>query len=472
MKRSPGRILRSWIVAVALAGCAVGPDYRAPEVDAGSGWTEAPPASGPVPDLSQWWKSFGDPTLERLVERARANNRSLQQALVRVAEARALRDAAAGGRYPSVDVEGSVIERRQSENGPLPVGRIPGLERDQTIHEVGFDTAWEIDLFGRTRRAIEAADARLGEAIVQSHAAELTIAAEVARTYLSLRGMQRERAAQNAATELSRQTLQLVRRQFELGEVAEAQVAQAEAELASLEAQLPLLDAEIRSLALALGTLLGDLPETELDLLVEHTDYPTLSSLPVGERADILRRRPDVLAAERRLAAATAEVGVATAELFPRLSIGASGAFQALDTAELFEAESETWDIAPLITWRIFDGGRIRARIRASEARAQAAALAYEEAVLTALSEAEAALSRYHLDLEALERQGRALAAARRSHELAEIRYHAGDIALLDLLDAERVLRNAELAYARMHRMAATDLVALFKALGGGWRAQ
>jgi NodT family efflux transporter outer membrane factor (OMF) lipoprotein len=462
--------LSTCVAVVALVGCAAGPDYRAPSVDTGDGWAEPSAASEPLADMSQWWTTFDDPTLDRLVERARSNNRSLRQAVARVTEARALLDASAGGRYPNVDLRASVTERRQSENGPLPIGQIPGLERDQTIYETGFDASWEFDLFGRTRRSIEAAEARFGETMEQSHVAQLTVTAEVARMYLSLRGLQRERAAQESAVQLSRQTAALVHRQFELGEVAEAEVTQTNAELASLEAQLPLLDAEIRSMALALGVLLGELPEAELALIRERTDYPALSRLPVGERADLLRRRPDVRAAEWRLAAATADVGVTTAELFPRLSISAAGSFQALDASELFESGSETWSLVPLVSWRIFDGGRIRAHIRASEAGAEAAALAYEDAVLAALLEAERALSRYHYGLIAVEQQGIAVAAARRSHELGRIRYRAGDIALLELVDAERTLRNAEIAYARTHRAVEMDLVALFKALGGGWQ--
>lgn len=464
-----GRSLLLALVAGA-SGCAVGPDYRKPDVDVGDGWAESGATSAPAADVSQWWTSFQDPTLDRLIAHAQENNRNLRQTIARVAEARALRDAVAGGRYPVVNASGSVTERRQSENGPLPIGRIPGLERDQTIYETGFDASWELDLFGRTRRSIEAADARVGEAMEQSHMARLTVAAEVARTYLSIRGLQRERLAQESSIQLSRRTTQMVRRQFELGEVAEAQVAQADAELASLEAQLPMLDAEIRGLALALGALLGELPETELALLAEQTDYPVLSKLPVGERADILQRRPDVLAAERRLAAATADIGVTTAELFPRLSIGAAGSFQSLDASNLFESASETYALVPLISWRVFDGGRIRARIRADDARAEAAALQYEDTVLSALAEAERSLSRYHHGLVAVHQQQKALAAARRSHELAQIRYRAGDIALLDLLDAERALRNAEIGYARTHLTTETDLVALFKALGGGWQ--
>jgi outer membrane protein TolC len=191
----------------------------------------------------------------------------------------------------------------------------------------------------------------------------------------------------------------------------------------------------------------------------------------VGERADILRRRPDVRAAERRLAARTADIGVATAELFPKLTIGAGGGFQSLDAGNLFDSASRTFSIMPLISWRVFDGGRVRAEIRASEARQEQAALAYEKAVLGALGDAERALSDYHFGLDEVQRQRTALEAARTSYAHAQTRYAAGDIALTELLAEERVLRDAEDAYARTHTATAIELVALYKALGGGWNA-
>jgi len=191
----------------------------------------------------------------------------------------------------------------------------------------------------------------------------------------------------------------------------------------------------------------------------------------VGERADILRRRPDIRAAERRLAASTADIGVATAELFPKLSIGASGGFQSLGLGSLFDPASQAFSIMPMISWRVFDGGRVRAEIRASEARQQQAALAYEQAVLTALGDAERALSNYYLALDAVQRQGVALEATRRSYAHAQTRFKVGDIALTDLLAEEGVLRDAEDAYVHTHTATAIELIALFKALGGGWDA-
>jgi NodT family efflux transporter outer membrane factor (OMF) lipoprotein len=475
----------SLLAVVGLAACTVGPDYVRPDIPTGTGWSavtsaepaksdERPAQSAPAQqpegvDLAHWWQTFADPTLDRLVETALAQNLGVREAGARVAEARALRDAAAGGRYPTVSTSASVTRRRQSENGPIPINEIPGIERDQTIYDIGFDAAWEIDVFGRTRRAVEAADARVNAAVDRHHAVALAIVAETARSYFELRGARHEIEAVQAAIAASRSSLDLVRRRYANGDVPEAAVAQAEAELASVEAALPTLQAQERATALAIGILLGDLPESQLGLLDDSPGYVALKPLPVGERADILRRRPDVAAAERELAAVTADVGVVTADLFPRIGIGASGGFQSLDSGTLFNGASETFSLAPLISWRIFDGGRIRAQIRATEARVQVAALQYESAVKEALTDAEQALTRYNLGLEALARQQTAVAAARRSYGFASDRYRLGDISLLELLDAERALRNAEEGYAQTHTAVATELVALYKALGGGW---
>lgn len=457
--------------ALLLGACAVGPDYREPPpVDIGSGWAQAADTAPAPIDLSAWWTSLGDPTLDRLVAVALADNLDLRQAQARIAEARALRDRAAGGRAPIVSVRGSVNDRRQSENGPLPIGSIPGLERDQTIYDAGFDAAWEIDLFGKTRRSVESAQASMQAAQADAINVRISVAAEVARSYLTLRGAQRELAARAASVDALEQTLDLVRRRLQVGDAAQADVDAAQARLAAASAGLPGIRARMRAAALGLGVLLGAPPERELALLDTTTPEIALVPIPVGERADILRRRPDVRAAERRLAARTADIGVATAELFPKLSIGANGGFQSLDAGNLFESASQTFSVMPLISWRVFDGGRVRAEIRATEARQQQAALAYEKVVLTALGDAERALGNYKFGLDAVQRQHAAMEAARRSYGHAQTRYKAGDIALAELLAEERVLRDVEDAYARTHAATTIDLVALFKALGGGWQ--
>lgn len=456
--------------ALLLAACAIGPDYHEPpRVNTGGSWTQPDETPQADIDLSNWWTSLGDPTLDRLVTAALSDNIELRQAQARILEARALRDRAAGGYTPSLDASSSVTRRRQSENGPLPVGSIPGIDRDQTIYDVGFDAAWEIDLFGRTQRTVESAEATVQAAQADAINARISVAAEVARSYLTLRGAQRELAARQASVKTLKRNLDLVGKRFEVGDLAQADVDTAQARLAVADAALPGIRARQRAAVLGLGVLLGAPPEQELNLLNTPAPDIVLTRFPVGERADVLRRRPDVRAAERRLAASAAAIGVATAELFPKLVIGANGGFQSLSLSSLFTSASQAFSIAPMISWRLFDGGRVRAEIRASEARQQKAALAYEQAVLTALGDAERALSNYRLGLDAVQRQHAAVEATRRSYGHAQARFEAGDIALTDLLNEERMLRDAEDAYVRTYTATAIDLIALHKALGGGW---
>src|SRR5574337_407855 len=475
MRRSPKirphakGIAATALSALLLGACAVGPTWRGPPpVDTGSGWTLPTADAQASVDLATWWTSLHDPVLDRLVEVALSGNLDLRQAQARIREARALRDRAGGGYAPVVDAGGSVTRRRQSENGPLPIGSIPGLPRFQTI----FDASCEIDLFGGTRRAVESAEASVQAAQADAQAMRISVTAEVARSYLTLRGAQRELAAREASVQTLQQTLELVRQRHDAGDAAQADIDATQARLAAADAALPAIRARQRAAALGLGVLLGAPPERELALLDTTAAEITLKPIPVGERADMLRRRPDVRAAERRLAARTADIGVATAELFPKLIIGAGGGFQSLDAGNLFESASQTFSIMPLISWRVFDGGGVRAEIHASEALQEQAALAYEQAVLAALGDAERALSDYQLGLDAVQRQRVALEAARSSYAHAQARFKAGDIALVDLLAEERVLRDAEDAYARTHTAAAVDLVSLFKALGGGWDAR
>jgi len=455
-----------------LTACATGPDYQAPPLVAtGNGWTQpVATASKPV-DLTRWWSTLGDPVLERLIDTALAQNLDLRQAAARIDEARALRDRVAGDRAPVVAAGASVNRRRQSENGPLPIGAIPGLDATQTIYDAGFDAAWEIDAFGANRRALESASAKVQASEAEAQGVRMRIIAEVARAWFTAVGAGHELLTQQATLETLQQTLELVRQRMALGDASTADVDVADAQWAAANAALPGIEARRRAAVLGLGVLLGAPPERELALLDAAPSPVTLLALPVGERADVLRRRPDVLAAERRLAASTADIGMATAELFPKLSIGVGGGFQALATGNWFDSSSTRFSILPLISWRLFDGGRVRAEIRAREAAEQQAALAYEQAVLAALGEAERALSDYHAALDTLKRRQAALDASRRSHSHAKTRYRAGDIARVELLAAERLLGEAETSTVHAHTSAAIQLVALYKALGGGWSA-
>jgi len=469
----PSRLRKLALVTAAglLTACAtVGPDYREPPpVDVGSDWTLPLASAAQSADLSHWWSTLDDPVLDRLMATALAQNLDLREAAARVDEARALRDRVAREALPTATAGASVNRRRQSENGPLPVGSIPGLEVTQTIYDAGFDAAWEIDLFGARRRALESASARLQATEAEAQGVRIRIVSEVARNWFTAVGARNELRAQQATLDTLQQTLELVRLRHALGDASAADVEAAYAHWTAVNALIPDIQARQRTAVLSLGVLLGAPPERELALLDGSLTPSTLRALPVGERADMLRRRPDVLAAERRLAASSADIGVAMAELFPTLSIGVGGGFQALGTGDWFDASSSRFSILPLISWRLFDGGRVRAEIRAREAAERQAALAYEQAVLTALGDAERALGDYHGGLDTLERHGMALDAARTSYGHARTRYAAGDIALVELLAAQRSLHEAETAAARAHTKAAVQLVALYKALGGGW---
>jgi len=468
-----GRLAFAAGLAATLAlGCKVGPDYQPPQVNTGKGWTQPDETrNGGTPvALDAWWRQLGDPTLDRLEEAALRGNLDVRQAQARIGEARALRDAVAGRRGPTLNAGAGVTREEQTLNGLLPIGFIPGMTRDVSIHEVGFDAAWELDLFGGTRRKVESAQAQAQAAVEEARDARVSVAAEVARTYLTMRGAQRELEAREAVAGALKGILDTVAQRAAAGDVAKAELERAQGQYEEASAALPGLRAQMHAAALGLGALLGQLPESEAALCATRAPEPALAPLPVGERADLLRRRPDVRAAERQLAGATADIGAAKAEWFPKLSISAAGGFEALKLADLTKSTSRTWTLAPLISWRLFDGGAIRAEIRAAETRQERAALGYEKAVLGALTEAERALATYRLALEATRAQQAVLASARRTGGFARQRFAQGDIARAELLDAERATHEAEDACIRAQTAAAIDLVALFKALGGGWK--
>ncbi len=474
-ERSPAqrRPVAIALLSTLLAACAVGPEYRSPPpIDTGTGWTEPVTTTAAPPGLARWWSALGDPVLERLIDTALAENLDLRLAEARIDEARALRDRVAGHQAPVLAAGASVNRRRQSENGPLPIGVIPGLDATQTIYDTGFDAAWELDLFGANRRALEGAGARLQATELEARGVRMRVIAEIARTWFSAVGAGHELRAQQATVAALQQTLDLVRRRAALGDASIADVDVADAQRAAAEAVLPDIEARRRAAILGLGVLLGTPPERELALLDAAPSSLALLALPVGERADVLRRRPDVLAAERRLAASTADIGVATAELFPKLSIGLGGGFQALDVGDWFESSSTRASILPLISWRLFDGGRVRAEIRAREAAERQAALAYEQTVLVALGDAERTLGDYRASLDTLARRLAALGASQRSFNHASARFAAGDIARIEWLAAERLLHEAEISAVRARTAAAVQMVALYKALGGGWDAE
>lgn len=479
---------------LSLTGCTVGPDYEPPSVavperfhsvpgEAGGrlkpmGPTAAtqPVGDAEVAELATWWRAFKDPTLDGLIDRAVAGNLDLRRAEARLREARALLAAERSGFFPELDARGSVTRSRTSQSGPLP----PGQSSESTLWRAGFDARWELDVFGGTRRAVEAARAELGAAEEDRNAVLTSLLAEVASNYIALRGTQQQLRIAFDNIESQKQTLAFNRARFEAGLVSELDVSRSAAQLASFEATVPTLRVAEASAIHRLAVLLGVTPGTLREELGEVPDGQprtagsvpmALPEVPVGLPSELLRRRPDVRRAERRLAAATARIGVATADLFPRFSLTGSLGTQGNEAPRLVEARSIFWSIGPAVSWNVFDGGRVRANIEAQNAR-QAQALAdYERTVLLSLEEVENAVTGYARNVERRAALARAVEASRRSVELAAGRFAGGEGLgdLLDVLLAQRDLFQAEEALVRVDTQLSADLVALYKALGGGW---
>lgn len=451
-------------LALLLAACAVGPDYRAPAT--------APPefvaaSSAGVVELpfeAAWWSQFGDPVLDVLVARALGGDLDLRIAAARVDEANALLGATRRQRWPDARAE---IARTDS-NAQQPGF---GSQRlDIESHDAGFATFWELDLFGRVRRGVEAAGAEADAAEARLRDAQVIVAAEVARTYLELRGAQRRLAVARANLGYQRDTLELTKVRLDLGRGTELDVASATARLSATRAEIPPLATSETVAANRLAVLLGLRPGALERELVPRDIAPHLTTLAVGSAESLLTRRPDVRAAERELAAATARIGVAKADLYPQLTLTGFIGFIAGSASELGESSSRAWSATPALSWAGFGSGG-RARVAVAEARADAAVASYEQTVLRAIEEIENAFVVYGHERERLVALLDQAAASRQAAELARVRYREGAVDFLRLLDAERTLLQAEDAVAAVETDVNTAVVLIYKALGGGWEA-
>jgi len=455
------------VAAATAAGCAVGPDYEEPQIETSAGYLHAyEPGIAPDATLVEWWRQFEDPELTALIERALVDNKDIEIATANLRAARALLSEGRFEFAPIVTASGSAT-RQQSSAAALPIVSAP-LSDD--YYDVGLDAIWELDFFGRVRRSVEAlgADYEAQEATLRD--ALVSVAAEVARTYMELRGLQYRLAVAQGNAENQEQTYRLTQALLEGGRGTDLDIARAQAQLEATRATIPPLEAEIARAIHRLGVLVGRPPADLYQSLIARRELPPLPEIAaVGHPEDLLRRRPDIRVAERELAAATARQGVAVADLFPRVTLTGSFGYLATSTSELFESRSERYSYGPSISWAAFDLGRVNARIDAADARAAAALAAYERAVLAALEETESAVVRYS---RALERQARlqiAVFASDKAADLARLRYRNGVDSFLTVLDSERRQLEAQDALASASTDTALALVAVYKALGGGW---
>ncbi len=459
-------------LALSLAACTtVGPDYERPDVETGSGWIEHEVGEASFIDIETWWASFQDEELSRLMDEAMTAAPD-----VRIAEARRTRAAAlvrrAGADFrPSADVSAGATAERQSLNANPAIGAFEGLERDQATFAIGAAASWELDLFGGGSRAREAAFYRYQAADELVRDANVSVALELARLYFAVRAGQQITEHREAIVALRTEALTLVQLRFEEGYSSRVELETARQALADGEAELAAVSNDARIAAMAIATLLGKPPEAELALLEDAPELPDIAPPPLYPRADVVRRRPDVRAAERELAANVAGIGVATAELFPQVSLTGGAGLRSLDLGNLVSEPSSFLSLGGLFRWRLFDGGKIRAEIDVAEADAEIALLAYETAVVTALGEAETSLARLMAATAQHNARSRSYIAAQHRSALARERFAAGDIGRLDVIEAELIVAEATIELSEVRRERLKGAVELHGALGGSWSA-
>jgi NodT family efflux transporter outer membrane factor (OMF) lipoprotein len=457
--------------ALALCACTVGPNYERPATSAkvAGGFSETARTSAvaatALPD--DWWKLYDDPALDRLITDALAHNTDIRAAAANLARARAALSEQQGARLPSTDLSASATRSRTA------AGQSPTRKAFETdYYSVGFDASYEIDLFGGVTRAIQAARGDRDAAAAQLDAARVSIAAETARAYATACGNAAQRAVAQETVGLQQQTLDLTKRLFDAGRGTRRDVERADVLLAQTQAQIPGFEAERRASLYALATLTGR-PPAEIDADADRCTTPprVRAILPVGDGNALLARRPDVRAAERTLAADTARVGVATADLYPSIQLLGSIGFGATKPGNVFKGSGFSYSLGPLISWNFPNQTIARARLRQAEAVSDGSLASFDGTVLTALKEVEQALARYAGALDTNAALVRAEQASGEAAKLSKLRFDYGADSFLLLIDAERDRANARAARAQSDAAVADAQISLFKALGGGWEA-
>ncbi len=461
-------------LVLAATSCVIGPPYKAPRPDLPGAWVETqtvgqtPPAA-----YDRWWTAFDDPELDALIDRAVRDNLDLQIAAARVRESRAAEGIAASAGSPQVDASGAYVRGERSEAVPPFKGGTSGGNvfgpRTQGLFQIGFDAGWEIDVFGGVRRDREAAAAQTEAEEEGERDVLVSLIGDVARHYVELRGTQQQIEILDATLQSEQDTLDLVRARYDAGLGGDLDVERAAGLLEATRGRRPELERAARSHIHRLGVLVGVGAGDLLPALDTPRPLPPEPPPPpVSVPSELLWRRPDLRRAEREIAAATARIGVARADLFPRFSITGSFGRRSEESSDLGASTSQYWFVAPAIRWPVLSGGRIRANIRVHEARQEAALARYEKAVLSAIEEVENALSaevREHRRLGSLRES---VAANRRALDLATERYTSGLESFLSVLDAQRAVYAAEETLAEGETNADVSVIAVYKALGGG----
>ena len=483
-RRLPTCLIGLIALASFVTSCTtLGPDYQKPEAQVSQQWIDidAPRVNSVPADLADWWTVFNDPVLNSLVEMAYTQNLTLRIAGLRILEARANLGIAVGSKYPQVQqINGNATRVEISDNDPGS----KLVDRHFNSAEATFDLAWEIDFWGRFRRAIESAEAQFDASVADYDDVMVALAAEVARAYVLIRTFEERLALAEQNVVTQERALRIADVKFRNGAVTELDVAQARAILANTEALIPVLETGLRQVKNALAVLLGLTPRDMSDLLQGPAPIPVAPfEVSTGVPAELLRRRPDVRRAERFLAAQSAQIGVSITDLYPRFSLVGSVGFRTSDSSEtsftmdsglgdLFDSDSATGFLGPFFSWNIFNYGRIKNNIRVQDARFQQLLINYQSTVLTALAETENAIVAYLRSHEQAKFLGKSVKAAQRSVQLSLIQYREGTT------DFDRVLNTLTFLVGQQDNFTATtgdiatNLIAMYKALGGGWQVR
>jgi multidrug efflux system outer membrane protein len=467
-----------------LAGCAVGPDYKRPiatsipgtyagatntlatSADATNGWKIAQPQAQ-IPK-GNWWQIFGDGDLNELENTASASNQQLKVAVARLAEARAQMDVTRAGLFPNISASGSFVRQRSSANTPSTItGQPYGTSSTFNDFYVPLTLGYEIDLWGRVRRSVESAGAQAQASADDLETIRLMIQAEVAVDYFTLRSLDTERAVLNSSVEVFTKSLQLTRNLRAGGAVSDLDVAQAQTVLNTTEAQLPGVMLQRAQFEHALALLAGQSASTFR--VSEHPLSTAPPFIPPGLPSELLERRPDISSAERSMAAANASIGVAKAAFFPTVQLNGLAGFESLNSGTLFNGSSRLWAVGPSITLPLFEGGRLRAGLRFSQATYEEMVANYRQSVLTAFSEVEDGLAAQTLLANQYAAESEALVAARKQLEIVNNQYRDGLITYLEVATAESTELNVEFSATQLRGQQLVAAVTLVKSLGGGW---
>ncbi len=471
-------------VFVMLAGCAVGPDYVKPDIPVEKNWDGVKSAPTPPTPLTPaaaatakseayalWWRTFNDPALDRLINEALESNLDLKLAEARIRDARAQLIIARSNGLPQVNASASDTHGRASKNVIIktPTGSF-STNVVTDLYKAGFDAEWEIDVFGGIRRGVEAAQAGIDSAIEDSRSVRVTLLGEVAGNYIDLRSFQSQLAIARNNLKSQEDTLELTQARYMGGLSSGLDVARAESQAAGTESLIPIFETSIKRAVYRLGVLLGKDPSALAEELAKEGKVPAPSAgvLP-GLPSELLLRRPDIRRAERQLAVATARIGVATADLYPHFNLTALLGLQSSASGNLFAAGSEAWQIVPGFTLPLFTGGRITANIESKNAGEEQALISYRQTILTALEEVENSLVAYYKEDLRLKSLRKEVEQDRLAVELSNERYVKGLTGFIDVLDAERSLYSSQSRLSQSEAAVSSNLVALYKALGGGW---